>query len=77
MTTNRVFNGYAIDSALESTAKEIGIPLRPVILDRFVAETRQAILALLQEHDLYFPQCACLSDETFLIEATHRRISFP
>jgi HD-like signal output (HDOD) protein len=41
MNTNRIPDSYAIDSALERTVKDIGIPPRPVILDRIVAEMRK------------------------------------
>jgi HD-like signal output (HDOD) protein len=42
MNTNRIADRYAIDSALERTVKDIGIPPRPVILDRIVAEMRKS-----------------------------------
>jgi HD-like signal output (HDOD) protein len=38
MNTNRAPDNYALDSVLQRTVKDIGIPPRPVILDRIVAE---------------------------------------
>jgi HD-like signal output (HDOD) protein len=42
MITNRVPDSYSLDSVVERTVKEIGIPPRPVILDRIVAEMRKS-----------------------------------
>jgi HD-like signal output (HDOD) protein len=42
MNTNRAPDNYALDSVLQRTVKDIGIPPRPVILDRIVAEMRKS-----------------------------------
>jgi HD-like signal output (HDOD) protein len=42
MNTKGSADSYSLDSVLERTVKDIGIPPRPVILDRIVAEMRKS-----------------------------------